>query len=484
MLKRGLGTDPPSVTVVEIDDPTSAGEGIELIDLDAVQLASAPFRARRVVVRLGRRGRRSPVDEPPRPDADEDPARSGGLRHLRPRDEGDRERTAHPSRPDAGRRSRRRRSCSFPSPGTRASRSCSRRQDLREHLNARRREGELRLPRGVEILQADAAMVRRLFDWGKRLVERGRTPARAVQRPDGGARRGPGRDGRDASFDPRCDQGASSLPAPTRRASFPVLVVKTAEDYALSHAARSRLRDRPVPGRRRERANPGVRVQGRHGRDAGGLSDPAQAAPRAPGAAGGDSRIDHGLGRGARLGVSGTSASSRAPTRTASASCRRTRCDESPTWPGVSLFGQLSTDDRALLGERSFDTVCRDRDVRAVSSRDRARYAPPAGGPKCSVPAPSPESSWSVSSPSPAPPSSRRTPGEHDPADIDEGLPEEGALLALRGPQLPDAAVLRRHAPAHGVLDGRRRLRRAARPARRLPVRAGRGDHARTAGSR
>ena len=56
----------------------------------------------------------------------------------------------------------------------------------------------------------------------------------------------------------------------------------------------------------------------------------------------------------------------------------------------------------------------------------------------------------------------------------------EAALLALRRPQLPDAAVLRRHASAHLVLDGRRRVRRAADAARRLPFRQGRGGHAST----
>ena len=41
----------------------------------------------------------------------------------------------------------------------------------------------------------------------------------------------------------------------------------------------------------------------------------------------------------------------------------------------------------------------------------------------------------------------------------------QAAVLALRGPQLPDAPVLRRHAPAHVVLDGRRRVRRRLGPA-------------------
>ena len=58
-----------------------------------------------------------------------------------------------------------------------------------------------------------------------------------------------------------------------------------------------------------------------------------------------------------------------------------------------------------------------------------------------------------------------------------EGVFHEAPVLALRRPQLPDAAVLRRHAPAHLVLDGRRRVRRAAQPARRLSLRARRGDH-------
>ena len=43
----------PAVKVVEITDPTSAGESIEILTQDLVQLESRPFRARRVVVSLG-----------------------------------------------------------------------------------------------------------------------------------------------------------------------------------------------------------------------------------------------------------------------------------------------------------------------------------------------------------------------------------------------------------------------------------------------
>ena len=45
--------DSPAVRVTEINDPASADAGLELIDLDAVQLQSRPLRARRVLVHLG-----------------------------------------------------------------------------------------------------------------------------------------------------------------------------------------------------------------------------------------------------------------------------------------------------------------------------------------------------------------------------------------------------------------------------------------------
>jgi hypothetical protein len=45
--------DKPAVTVVEITDPTAAGENIEVIDQDVVQLQSKPLRVKRVIVRLG-----------------------------------------------------------------------------------------------------------------------------------------------------------------------------------------------------------------------------------------------------------------------------------------------------------------------------------------------------------------------------------------------------------------------------------------------
>ena len=52
-MKFSSANDQTAVTVIEITDPADINEGIELIDLDAVQLQSVPFRARRVVVRAG-----------------------------------------------------------------------------------------------------------------------------------------------------------------------------------------------------------------------------------------------------------------------------------------------------------------------------------------------------------------------------------------------------------------------------------------------
>jgi transcriptional regulator GlxA family with amidase domain len=44
-------------------------------------------------------------------------------------------------------------------------------QDIRMHLAIRQREGDFRLPHGVEALQVDPEGVDRLFTWGKRLVD-------------------------------------------------------------------------------------------------------------------------------------------------------------------------------------------------------------------------------------------------------------------------------------------------------------------------
>jgi AraC-like DNA-binding protein len=232
--ERGVGNDRPSVTVVDISDPAVAGQGIELVDLDAVQLTSLPFRARRVIVRLEggavvyhstnhRIRTRTKVQGGRVAYATFDPRAKGTVNGL----------PIHPELvmaiepetevvvvTDAGYES-----ITLLLPPA----------EIRAHLRDRRREGDFHSPKGAERRQADAARVRRLFDWGKRLVDT------AARQP--------------ALFDDREDERAAAQvemvetllatlgtardfePARTDHArQSQALVVKAAEDYALSHA--------------------------------------------------------------------------------------------------------------------------------------------------------------------------------------------------------------------------------------------------------
>jgi len=223
----------PAVTVVEISDPTAVGAGIELIDQDAVQLQPMSLRARRVIVRLGASA--VVFHSTNRRVRTRTSAHTGLLAYVTfgPRSHG----TANgmpvsaglmlAAAPDseaifvadAGYESI---ACLIPPDGIRA------------HLADRKRESEFHLPVGVEALQIDAGNPRRLFDWGKRLVDT------AVRQPElfnshekerlaahvelvellleilGGSH----------DFEPsRSDR--------TRQAQ--TLIVKRAEDFALSH---------------------------------------------------------------------------------------------------------------------------------------------------------------------------------------------------------------------------------------------------------
>ena len=160
----------PAVTVTEIDEPTAAGADIELIGLDAMQLGAVPFRARRVTVRLEgaavvfhstnlRVRTRTSVAGTMIAYVAFGPHATGTVNGLAVRpglvlavEPGAEARFVV----DAGWESV---TCLI-SP-----------QELSDHLTARRREGEIRLPRGVEILQVNEERARTLFDWGKRLVE-------------------------------------------------------------------------------------------------------------------------------------------------------------------------------------------------------------------------------------------------------------------------------------------------------------------------
>jgi AraC-like DNA-binding protein len=169
--------DQPAVTVVEITDPTDANAGIELLDIDAVQLQSTRFLARRVTIRLEtsavvyhstslRLRTRTRIRNGLLAYATFGANARGSVNGL-------------PVRPGL---------LLAVGPDTEAAFVTDTSWEsvtfllapaqLSAHLAARRREREFHLPSGVEALQMDPAQVRRLFDWGKRLAQSGaRTPA-------------------------------------------------------------------------------------------------------------------------------------------------------------------------------------------------------------------------------------------------------------------------------------------------------------------
>jgi AraC-like DNA-binding protein len=170
MTKPPAASEQSVVTVVDISDPTDANAGVELLDLDAVQLQSIPMRARRVVVRLEsaavvyhsanlrvrtrtnvRKGFLGYVTFGPQAHGTVNglPVRPGMMLAAEPETEatfvadGGWESIAFLLPPDV----------------------------IRAHLTARQRDSEFHLPQGVEPLRVDAERVRGLFEWGKLLVD-------------------------------------------------------------------------------------------------------------------------------------------------------------------------------------------------------------------------------------------------------------------------------------------------------------------------
>lgn len=224
---------PPAVTVVEINDPTAVGEAVELIELDAVQLESKPLRVRRVVVRLGasvvmfhatNRSVRTRTRLQPGFVAYVafGPRAAGTLNGL-------------PVGPDqllacvsgievefvvaAGYES-----VAFLLPP----------DDIRAHLRGRHREGEFRLPPGVELLTPSPA-AHGLYAWGRRLTDTAARQPEVFDRPQAQAA---------AQVElletllATLGSATHDAPAPqdlTRQAHS--RVVQVAEDYALSHTA-------------------------------------------------------------------------------------------------------------------------------------------------------------------------------------------------------------------------------------------------------
>jgi AraC-like DNA-binding protein len=170
MVSHGLATKQPAVTVVEIYDPTMAGAGIELIDLDAVQLESMPLRVRRVVVSLeactvvyystnARVRTRTSVRDGLLAYVTFGPRAQGSVNGL-------------PVFPSLMLAAEPAAEAGFVAEaGYESITFLVRATDIREHLVARGREGDFRLPKGVETLQVRAERVDALYDWGRRLVD-------------------------------------------------------------------------------------------------------------------------------------------------------------------------------------------------------------------------------------------------------------------------------------------------------------------------
>lgn len=174
----------PAVEVVEFTDPTIANAGIELIEQDAVLLASNPLRVRRIIVRLedaavvfhsaNQRVRSSTS------------ARGKLLAYVvfGPQVRGTM--NGFPVGPgvmlaaEPGEEAR-----FVTESGWQSITVMVRPQIFREHLAARDSEGNFRAPCGVEAMTVDGDKVGELFDWGKRLADTAaRQPALFNDRPD------------------------------------------------------------------------------------------------------------------------------------------------------------------------------------------------------------------------------------------------------------------------------------------------------------
>lgn len=169
LTRSPLHGDRPAVSVVEFTDPITAGHGIELIAQDAVQLQSSPLRVRRVIVRLGdahvvfhsanqRVRTRTSANDGLLAFVTFGPLTRGTMNGLT-------------VSPDALLAAEPNAEAGFVTEAGWESLTVLIRPDLiAAQLGARQRIGGFRMPHGVMALQAPADKVRRLFEWGRRLV--------------------------------------------------------------------------------------------------------------------------------------------------------------------------------------------------------------------------------------------------------------------------------------------------------------------------
>lgn len=172
----------PAVTAIEITDPTAIGESIEVVRQDAVQLEPKPLRVRRIVVRIGEsvllfHSTNLPIRTRTRLQdglvayAAFGPHAGGTLNGL-PVGPG-RVLAAGPGIEvefvvAAGYES----VCFLVPP-----------EVIQMHLRGRHREGELRVPCGVELLQPNPASAHALYGWGRHLVNMAATQPHVFDLP-------------------------------------------------------------------------------------------------------------------------------------------------------------------------------------------------------------------------------------------------------------------------------------------------------------
>ena len=222
----------PTVEVVEISDPTAAGESIEVLAQEVVQLGTTPFRARRLAVRLEdsfvllqstspRVRARTTLHDQLRAFVVFGPEARGTVNGLN-------------VRPDLMMAAESGIEVEFVvEAGYESVTTLVPPSVLEAQLTARKREGRFRAPRGVEVLDAKANHARGLFDWGKRLTSAAeRHPALFERKETLAVARAELLEHLLAALD-----GASAT-ARTRRdltREAHRRVVKAAESYALAH---------------------------------------------------------------------------------------------------------------------------------------------------------------------------------------------------------------------------------------------------------
>jgi AraC-like DNA-binding protein len=159
----------PAVTVADISDLTVDRAGMDLLDQDAMPLQSTVLRARRVIVRLDaatvvyhaanqRIRTRTSAHDGLLAYVTFGPRATGTVEGLQVRP--GMLVVAEPTS-EVG---------FVVDPGWESVTVLVPPEHIRAHMAVRRRDGEFRCPRGVEVLRTDPALARALFRWGKRLA--------------------------------------------------------------------------------------------------------------------------------------------------------------------------------------------------------------------------------------------------------------------------------------------------------------------------